>query len=347
MEVSWRCHPERGPSPAWRDDGPSRRTPISTTDRVAWESSPVLFCILPFAFCIRLGGNLSLPLASKMIAMPTPRRLRTVSALLLAAACLLPAARAQEGPLDPSPPRGITPDQIIQKFAARERDFKIARDAYTYRQDFTVQALDGSTVQGELRQVVDILFDDRGRRMENVVFAPQPTLDKGGLVMSREDFDDLEKRLPFVLTSDEIADYNILYVGQQQQDDLHTYVFDVAPRAIEKKRRYFEGRIWVDDLDFQIVKTSGKNVPDYRKGQENLFPKFVTWREQVDGRYWFPTYTRADDTLHFKSGDIRIRIIVKYTDYKRFGAKTRVTYEGQEIQKGEPDQKAPKQEPPK
>ncbi len=274
--------------------------------------------------------------------MPT-RRLLT----LLLTACLLLAAglTAQEGPLDPSPPRSITPDQIIQKFAARERDFKIARDNYTYRQDFTVQTLDGSRVDGELRQVVDILFDDKGKRMENVVFAPQPSLTRLG--MTKEDFDDLEKRLPFVLTSDEIADYNILYVGQQQQDDLHTYVFDVAPRTIEKNRRYFEGRIWVDDLDFQIVKTSGKNVPDYRKGQENLFPKFVTYREQIDGRYWFPTYTRADDTLHFKNGDVRIRIIVKYTGYKRFGTKTRVTYEGQEVQKAEPDKKDPKQEPPK
>lgn len=272
------------------------------------------------------------------------RRLLT---LLLAAACLLLATGlfAQEGPLDPSPPKSITPDQIIQRFAAQERDFKVARDAYTYRQDFTVQTLDGSRVDGELRQVVDILFDDKGRRVENVVFAPQPSLTRLG--MTKEDFDDLEKRLPFVLTSDEIADYNILYVGQQQQDDLHTYVFDVAPKVIEKKRRYFEGRIWVDDQDFQIVKTSGKNVPDYRKGQENLFPAFTTYREQIDGRYWFPTYTRADDTLHFKSGDVRIRIIVKYTDYKRFGTKTRITYQGEELPKGEQEKKDQQQEPPK
>jgi len=278
--------------------------------------------------------------------MPTRWIFRTLAALLLAAACLLPAeAPAQEGPLDPSPPKGITPDQIIQKFAARERDFKIARDAYTYRQDFTVQTLDGGVVDGELRQVVDILFDDKGRRVENVVFAPQPSLTRLG--MTKEDFDDLEKRLPFVLTSDEIGDYNILYVGQQQQDDLHTYVFDVAPRTIEKKRRYFEGRLWVDDQDFQIVKTEGKNVPDYRKGQENLFPKFVTYREQIDGRYWFPTYTRADDTLHFKGGDVRIRITVKYSDYKRFGTRTRITYQGEEIPKGEQEKKDQQQEPPK
>ena len=268
---------------------------------------------------------------------------------MLAAGCLLLAAGllAQEGPLDPAPPKGITPDQIIQKFAAREKEFKLARDAYTYRQSYTVQTLDGDTIDGEFQQVIDILFDDQGRRVENVVFAPQSTLRRIG--MSREDFDDLEKRLPFVLTSDEIGDYNISYLGQQQQDELHTYVFDVSPRSIEKGRRYFEGRIWVDDQDFQIVKTFGKNVPDYRKGQENLFPKFTTYREQVDGRYWFPTYTRADDTLHFKDQDVRIRMIVRYENYKRFGAKTRITYQGQELPPAEKDQekKDQQQEPPK
>jgi hypothetical protein len=90
----------------------------------------------------------------------------------------------------------------------------------------------------------------------------------------------------------------------------------------------------VDDLDFQIVKTYGKSVPDIRKrSEENLFPRFTTWREQIDGKYWFPTYTRADDTLHFSNNDVRIRMIVKYTDYKRFGSKVRITYEGQPLPK--------------
>ncbi|MGH9555561.1 MAG: hypothetical protein ACRD2Y_07030, partial [Terriglobales bacterium] len=133
----------------------------------------------------------------------------------------------------------------------------------------------------------------------------------------------------------EIQDYAIDYAGQQRVDELTTYVFDIRPRRIEKGRRYFEGRIWVDDLDFQIVKTYGKSVPDIRRGRgnENLFPRFTTWREQIDGKYWFPAYTRADDTLHFSDNDVRIRMIVKYTDYKRFGSKVRITYEGQQLPK--------------
>jgi hypothetical protein len=152
--------------------------------------------------------------------------------------------------------------------------------------------------------------------------------------MSPEDLQDIRHLLPFVLTSDEIPEYDILYVGQQQEDELHCYVFDVAPKKIEKNKRYFQGRIWVDNQDLQIVKTSGKSVPDiHKKDNENLFPKFTTWREQVDGQYWFPAYTMADDTLHFRKGayqDVHIREIVKYTDYKRFGSKSKVTFQGEE-----------------
>jgi hypothetical protein len=168
-------------------------------------------------------------------------------------------------------------------------------------------------------------------------------------MMTSEDLDDIESRLPFVLTSDEIPEYDILYVGQQQEDELHTYVFDIAPKKIEGKKRYFQGRIWVDDHDFQIVKTLGKTVPDIRKkkGNENLFPKFTTWREQIDGKYWFPTYTKADDTLRFNGpgGDVHIREIVKYENYKRFGSNVKITYEGKEVPKDGTPQPGENQKP--
>jgi len=265
--------------------------------------------------------------------------LSTFAALLVFGASAF--ADEGEGPLNEAQPTGTTPEQIIQKFAAKEKVFKQARDNYTYRQSVKIQTLDGDTVDGDYQMVTDILFDDKGRRIESVVFAPQPTLTR--IAMTREDIDDIQNRLPFVLTSDELAEYNILYVGQQKEDDLDTYVFDVAPRQIEKSKRYFQGRIWVDNRDFQIVKTYGKNVPDIRKGSgENLFPKFTTYREQIDGEYWFPTYTYTDDMLHFKTGDVHIRQIVKYTNYKRFGSKSKIIYEGQELP---PGQKRPTDQP--
>src|SRR5712671_6394002 len=263
--------------------------------------------------------------------------------VLLPIVMLPTVARAQEGALDKSEPKGITVEEIIKRFSIKEKAFKEARDQYTFRQDVKVMTLEGDTPDGYYQQVFDVTFDDKGRKIKNVVFAPQPTLQR--LMMTQEDFDDIENRLPFVLTSDEIGEYDILYVGQQKQDELNTYVFDVAPKQIVGKKRYFQGRIWVDDHDFQIVETYGKTVPDIRKkkGNENLFPKFTTWREQIDGQYWFPTYTRAEDTLKFSTEDIKIREIIKYTNYRRFGSRSKITFEGQEVQKGT-EQKTPEEQ---
>jgi len=266
---------------------------------------------------------------------------------VLAILTLVAALSADEGQLNPASPAGITPDQIIQRFAAKEKEFSAARENYIFRQSVKVQTLDGSTVDGEYQMVVDVGFDDKRRRAESVIFAPQSSLRR--ISMSPEDFSDLENRIPFALTSDEIHQYNIGYIGQQRVDELETYVFDVSPKALEKGKRYFEGRIWVDSKDFQIVKTFGKSVPDIRKkkGEENLFPKFTTYRQQIDGKYWFPTYTRADDTLQFSSGDVRMRMIVKYSNYQRFetGFKEKVTYEGTEVKSAPADKPPPS--PPK
>src|SRR5580698_8820828 len=274
---------------------------------------------------------------------------RLVTVFVVCGLALTAAAWADEGPLENTQPKGITVDEITQRFAAKEKEFKTARDQYTYRQSVKVQVLDGSTVSGEYQQVFDVIFDDQGKRIENVVFAPQSTLESANLSMDSGDFEDIRQRLPFVLTSDELPEYSILYVGQQQEDELHCYVFDIAPKQIVGKKRYFQGRIWVDDHDFQIVKTYGKTVPDINAGNkkkardEHLYPKFTTWREQVDDKYWFPTFTRADDMLHFVTGDIHIREIVKYENYKRFGSQWRITYAGKEVPKA--DDKGQPQKP--
>jgi hypothetical protein len=278
------------------------------------------------------------------------RRVPFVIFLLAIAMAAVPLV-AQEGPLESTPPKGVTPEEIITHFAAREKLFKDAREHYTYRQDIKVQTRDGETVTGEYHEVFDVLYDDKGHRIENVVFAPQSSLEQGGLSLDEGDVQDFRNRLPFVLTTEEVPEYNILYVGQQTEDQLHCYVFDIAPKQIVGKKRYFQGRIWVDDQDFQIVKTYGQAVPEIKdtkkKGkEEHLYPKFTTWRQQIDGQYWFPTYTRADDTLKFNTGDIHIREIVKYEDYRRFGSNVRILYNGQEVPKADQKNQTPPDQNP-
>lgn len=254
------------------------------------------------------------------------------------------------GPLDTTPP-ATPPEQIIQQFAARESLFRRALDNYTYRRSVRMQTLQDGKVDGEYQEVDDISFDSSGRRAERAVYAPESTLER--ISMSPADFQDIQQRLPFVLTTEDIGQYNVTYAGRQKVDELATYVFDVEPKVIEKNKRYFKGRIWVDQTDLQIVLTNGKNVPDdLRKGHEDLSPPFMTYREQIDGKYWFPTYTRAEGVLHFSSGsgylgeDIHVRLVVKYTDYKQFKSTIKVLYEGQDItNNGQPQGPQPQPQP--
>jgi len=271
-----------------------------------------------------------------MIFLKSVLRLVLIPAFLLAPAALLADTNCDEGtgPLNPAQPQGMTPQEIIQKFAAREEVFRQARNNYVYTQDITVQELDGTTVTGEFRLVQDITYDDKGVRQENVTYAPQNSLRQ--LILSREDYEDFRSKMAFIMTTADVPQYNLLYVGQQRQDEIDTYVFDIAPKTIVKGERYFQGRIWVDNRDFQIVKSCGKTVPEAiantkkkKNIQENLSPKFVTYREQIDGQYWFPTYIRADDTLHFRNNDVHMREIIKLTNYKRFGSKTKIIFKGE------------------
>ncbi|MGP8260504.1 MAG: hypothetical protein ACLQM6_11205 [Acidobacteriaceae bacterium] len=261
-------------------------------------------------------------------------------AALLALALAVSFAYAQNGfgKLDPTPPTGLTTDQIIQKFAARESEFAQARNDYTFTQSVKVDTLDDDTgkVDGEYQQVTDITFSPEGKRDERVVFAPQNTLQR--IMMSPADFDEIEHRLPFILTTDDLPQYDVKYIGRQKVDEIDTYVFDAGPKVIEKNHHYFQGRVWVDQQDMQIVLINGKTVPqDTRPGHEDLQPPFTTYYEQVDGKYWFPTYTKAEGILHFAaqngalSEDVHIRSTVRYTDYKRFRATSRIIFNGQDI----------------
>jgi len=281
-------------------------------------------------------------------------------AIGLAAGCVL-AAGAQSkdsftpmaldsgfGRMDISTP-AIPPEQIIKQFAAKESEFQQALNHYTYRRTAKVETIDDDNkVDGAYYEVDDVIFDPSGTRMEKVVFAPQNTLTR--VMMSPSDLQDISHGYPFVLTAEDIGQYDVKYVGRQPVDEVDCYVFDVSPKVIEKKKRYLLGRIWVDTTDLQIVVTNGRMVPDdTRKGSEDLHPPFMTWRQQVDGHYWFPVYTKGEGILHFSGGsgymaqDVHIRDTIKYADYKRFGSTNKIIYEGQDITtpKAQPPAKPP------
>ena len=225
---------------------------------------------------------------------------------------------------DEMPP--IPVEEIIRQFAANEAEFRKARENYTYRQSVSVEVLtlEGGKTGQRYHTLSDILFDNRGRRIEKILRAPQSTL--RSIQLTQEDLDDIQNIFPFVLTTTDIGKYGLTYLGKELVDEIDTYVFEVIPKVIRGKERYFEGKIWVDDQELQIVKTDGKTVYRVtRKNRDQRFPRFETYRQMVDGRHWFPVYTRADDVLDFPTQRIRIREIVTYKNYKRFEADVKIT----------------------
>jgi hypothetical protein len=221
------------------------------------------------------------------------------------------------GLLDTAQPKDMTVAELIQKFAAEEAKVKEARTHYTYTQDVLVQTLNGTAVDGQFHEISTVSYDDKGRREEKVTYAEQTTLRRAQL--AQDDMDDIRIFMPLILTTEELPQYNLTYAGQQHVDDLDTYVFHVEPKKEEKNKRYYQGRIWVDGHDLQIVKVCGKSVPDVvhvKKGErQDLRPTFVSYRQPVDG-HWFPAYVKVDDTLHFQAASIHMKEIVKLTGYK-------------------------------
>jgi hypothetical protein len=235
-----------------------------------------------------------------------------------------PPARAQtdcaegNGVLDMTPPKNISTQELIAKFGAAEAKVRQARLLYNYTQEVRIQTFSGTAVDGQFHEVTNVSYDSKGKRIEYVTLAEQSTL--RGIRLSQNDMDDIRTFMPLILATEDQPQYTLTYAGQQHVDDLDTYVFHVEPKKEEQNKRYFQGRVWVDSQDFQIVKLCGKSVPEEihaRKNQpQDLRPTFVTYRQPVDG-YWFPAYTRVDDTLRFRAQSVHLREVIKFTGYKR------------------------------
>lgn len=222
-------------------------------------------------------------------------------------------------------------DRIIKTFTTKEGQFRQALNSYSFKRDALMQSLGmGGQVTGEYHRVSTFTFDDSGNRYEKISYFPMPSFAS----VTQEDIDDLGGVSPFALEPSKVDRYNFKYVGKEKIDELSLHVFDVSPKIMPDpkkiKERLFMGRIWVDDQDFQIVKTKGKGVPETK---QNKFPTVETYREQI-GLFWFPTYSYADEQLLFDDGNVlHVRMKVRYSDFTEARAKVKITeVDGPEIQ---------------
>jgi hypothetical protein len=244
--------------------------------------------------------------------------MRTINTFLISLVCslsLLSAAESRRAENENDPK--IDPQKIIQRFADKEAEFKEVWQKYTYLQRISFQILGRGDQPRERRDMlIEVFFTEKGQRETRVL------KDQGALVslqVTKQDIDDAIGMQPFVLTTDELPAYKIKYRGKERVDELDTYVFEVKPGKKQKGKRYFQGKIWVDDLDLQIVMTEGKIVPDLGG---NVFPKFLTIREQIDGEYWFPTWIEADDYLHGQ----HIYELITFGDFKKYDVGTSIKF---------------------
>lgn len=238
---------------------------------------------------------------------------------------------ATNGPGGTTPaaaPDLANPEKIIQAFTAKEVEFRRALNTYSFKRDALMQSIGmGGQVIGEYHRVSLFTFDDQGNRYEKITFFPMASL----AAITQEDLDDLGGISPFALEPSKLDQYTIRYAGREKIDDLNLYIFDVQPKVMPDKKktkeRFFLGRVWVDDQDLQIVKTKGKGVPE---DKNNKYPVVETYREHIDGKYWFPTYSYADEELVFDNGStLHIRLKVRYTDFTPARATLKVTEIGE------------------
>jgi len=245
----------------------------------------------------------------------------------------LRAQDAAQGPLAPPPEHHVTrignvsepeappslPEaEIVKRFSQKEDEYILSRTHYTYRKTIRIQEFgaDGQPA-GEFVLVTQPGRDADGKLFEKVVEKPRSTLQH--FLLRSEDLEGLQRIPAFPLTSSQLAKYDLKYLGKEQVDEIDCYIFQAKPRMIERIKAYFDGIVWVDAKYLEVVKTYGKWVTD--QGDLHTiadlpFSLYETYRENVDGKYWFPSYARSDDTLNLKGLEIPVRLVIKWTDFK-------------------------------
>jgi hypothetical protein len=224
-------------------------------------------------------------------------------------------------PEPPAPP-SLPVEEIVRRFSQKEDEYLKSRPNYGFRKSVRIQEFgpDGGAI-GEFLRVTEYQKLADGRVAMRAIEKPQSTLQ--GVYLAPEDLDALDRIPAYPLTSGQLAKYDLKFIGRELVDEVDCYIFQVKPRMVERAKAYFEGVVWVDAQYLEVVKTYGKWVTeqgDTRGIAQLPFSLFETYRENVDGKYWFPNYLRSDDTLHTKEGDIPVRLVIKWTDFKPAGA---------------------------
>ena len=262
-------------------------------------------------------------------------------------------AQDASGPLTPPPehdvhrvttnqpveaPPAKPPAEIVKEFAAKEEKFLRARVGYGYKKSIklTEYGHDGQP-SGEFQMTLAGVADSEGRLSEKIVTQPPSTLH--ALELSPAVLRAVARIPAYPLIPQQLSKYDLRYVGEEKVDEVDCYIFEAKPKLLERAQALFQGVVWVDKQFLEVVKTYGKWVTDLgdERAPELPFINFETYRENVEGKYWFPNYARSDETLHFKdAGDVPVRVVIKWSEYKPLAASAAPASAGADGQKPKP-----------
>lgn len=224
--------------------------------------------------------------------------------------------RMSNVPEAPAPP-SLPPEEIIRKFSQKEDQYMTARTGYGFRKTIRIDEFDpqGKLV-GQYLSASEQIRAANGRIVSRVIEHPQNSLHL--VTLEPEEVKELDRIPPFPLNSSQLAKYDLKYIGDEQIDEILCYIFQVKPKGVDRANAYFEGVIWVDAKYLEVVKTYGKWINELGdvKIANMPFTTFETYRENVDGKYWFPNYQRSDQTVHLKDADYPVRLVIKWSEFK-------------------------------
>ena len=220
----------------------------------------------------------------------------------------------------PEPPGAA---EAVGGYLRAETEAREELKGYTFLRDVLIQTVDEKgEVSGEYRRLSRLVFDDQGGRVERLISFPRPTLKN--LNITPEDLADLSGLQPFGPDLAETGRYRISYQGDIEEGGERLQVLRFRP-AVGAGRRAFRGEVFVRASDHRVVRVRGQSLPD----GDQRFPAFETRRERIDGTHFFPAYTYADDLLLFPQRRVRMRMTVRYSDYRRFLGKLSIVEEGE------------------
>jgi hypothetical protein len=260
--------------------------------------------------------------------------------LVSAALCFFPVVlRSQEnapGPLQPPPehkvtrvigvpepeaPPSLPPEQIIERFAKKEELYQGTRPTFGYTKTIRIQEYgpDGHPT-GEFLATYDGVRSPDGKLYERAHAAPESTLQY--LQFEPEDAQKLTRLPHYAVTTSQLSKYNLKYLNTEKVDEVDCYIFQVSPKQLDRQYALFDGVIWVDQKYLEVVKTYGQWITDLGALHPPSLPfeMFETYRENVEGKYWFPDYSRSDGVYKLKDRDVPIRVTIKWSNYKALPA---------------------------